>query len=133
MARRTTGLRPGLIGLLLSALMLRLLIPAGFMLAVDAHGGPALVLCGGTQAAPAASIHKMHGARHQIPHDPAHGHEAPCPYAAMAAPVVPPLPPVLAPAPQTRPPVAQPALRSAWAPPPSASPPPPATGPPLLA
>jgi hypothetical protein len=105
--------------LLAAALFLRLLVPAGFMVG-SAAGAPALVPC--PAAGPA-----MHGGHH---HGPAPHTEAPCPFAALAAPALPPADPlVLAPS--------QPgfALAPAWLPeespaPGAAAPPPPARGPP---
>src|SRR5438067_3505401 len=133
MARHVPRLRPGLLSLLLAALMLRLLVPTGFMIAPDAAGVPALVLCDGV--APASAVgpaHAMHGMHHAPRHDPAHHRAAPCPYGALAAPMLPPLPAAFAvptPAPAVAP---LPALFASAAPA-SAAPPPPATGPPLSA
>lgn len=85
-------------------MLLRLLVPAGFMIGAGAAGAPALILCDGyaqaRSAAPMPPAHAMHAAHaaHQAPgHDPLHHREAPCPYAAVAAPVLPPLPPAVTP------------------------------------
>lgn len=133
MARYVPRSRPGLFSLLLAALALRLLVPAGFMIGADAGGAPALVLCDGAAAASvAAPAHAMHGMHRAAAHDPAHHRQAPCPYAALAAPVLPPLPALFA-APAPAP--AGPPLAALFAPavPGPAAPLPPATGPPLAA
>ena len=132
MGRRFPAVRPGLCALLLGALLLRMLVPAGFMLAADARGAPALVLCDGV-APPAATMPAMHGGHHHAPADPAQRHEAPCPYAALAAPVLPPLPPVVA-APVAPAGPSAPVVRpTAWSTAGPAAAPPPSTGPPLVA
>jgi hypothetical protein len=109
--------------LLAAALFLRLLVPSGFM-AANAAGGPALVPC---PAVVPASVMAHHGHHHddRVPHA-----EAPCPFAALAAPALPPADPLaLAPS--------EPGflVSPAWLPaqsltPGAASPPPPARGPP---
>lgn len=112
--------------------MLRMLIPAGYMIGADARGTPALVLCDGTAGPLAASKPAMHHNRHGPPHEPAQHREAPCPYAAIAAPVLPPLPPAFAPPPPAPAPAPVPAhiARESRA---VAAQLPPATGPPLPA
>jgi hypothetical protein len=114
--------RPWAAMLLAAALFLRLLVPAGYM-AGSSAGGPALVPCPAMVAAPVMAHHGHHDGR--APHA-----ETPCPFAALAAPALPPANP-LALAPR------QPAfaLAPAWLPaerfaPAAAAPPPPATGPP---
>jgi hypothetical protein len=104
------------------------------MFAPGAGGTPALVLCDGSASAPAvaAPAHAMHGMHSAPRHDPAQHRQAPCPYAALAAPVLPPLTTALVP--QTPIHVARPLPpilgRAA---PGAAAPPPPATGPPQAA
>jgi hypothetical protein len=126
-------LRPGLFSLLLAAVMLRLLVPAGFMIAPDAAGVPAFVLCDGVApAVVAAPVQAMHGMHHAPRHDPAQHRQAPCPFAALAAPVLPPLPAFFvppSPAPAARPLPPLPARAAPGA----AAPPPPPTGPPHAA
>jgi hypothetical protein len=120
---------------LLAAVMLRLLVPAGFMIAPDAAGAPALVLCDGAAPAPlvaAAPVHAMHGMHHAPRHDPAQHRQAPCPYAALAAPVLPPLSSAFVPPTPAHEALPLPPL-FARAAPGAAAPPPPATGPPLSA
>jgi hypothetical protein len=92
-ARRILRLKPALLGLAFVAMLLRMLVPAGFMIASSATGAPTLVLCDGF-APPAAvePVRGMAGMHHSPRHEPDHRREAPCPYAAMAAPVLPPLP-----------------------------------------
>jgi hypothetical protein len=117
--------RPGLLVLLFCALLLRTLIPAGYMVGPAASGGPALILC-----ADAADEPVRHGA-HQQPHSPRQG-ESQCPYAALAAPALPPTPVPLAvqpPAPVQAP---RATLFASLRPVPAASTPP-ATGPPASA
>ncbi|HEY1606350.1 MAG TPA: hypothetical protein VGF77_12220 [Allosphingosinicella sp.] len=133
-ALRMGTARPVLAGLFLFALMLRLLVPAGYMIGTDAAGAPALVLCSGFEPAPPG-----HHSMAMRPGSPAHHHhpaghrEAPCPFAALAAPALPPSPPIVMAAP---PPPIGPAAQvfaAAAAPPALAAPPPPATGPPAFA
>jgi hypothetical protein len=126
------GPRPLLAGLLFFALLLRALIPAGFMIGTAASGAPALVICPGMEVAPAVHRMVMPGmAGHH--HDPATHREAPCPFGALAAPALPPAPPMVA-LPTTPPVPVAPlaALHGAQAPS-LAAPPPPATGPPASA
>jgi hypothetical protein len=73
--------------ILLPALLLRSLIPFGFMPMADARG-VSIVLCRGEGAMPAgmAAAHSQH-MHHSGQHDGAHsGHEAPCLFAASASP-----------------------------------------------
>jgi hypothetical protein len=115
--------------LLLGALFLRILIPAGFM-AGTVGGDPALILCPGADVSTALAIHRHHGGAR---HDPATHGDAPCPFAALAAPALPPAPPILAviaAEPSTR---ATPDRRPATLRPGLAAPPPPSTGPPAFA
>ncbi|MBV9932188.1 MAG: hypothetical protein JO013_14760 [Alphaproteobacteria bacterium] len=127
MGRYFSRLRPGLLGLLFAAMLLRLLVPAGFMFASDGHGSPTLVPCDGVAAA--APAHAMHGAHHVPPSHPAHRQQASCPYAALAAPVLPPLPaplaapPAVVPAPAPVAPRASVADRQESVRPPSTGPP----------
>jgi hypothetical protein len=108
--------------LLAAALFLRLLVPSGYMVG-SAAGAPALVPCPAAVAAPVMAHHGHHDGR--TPHA-----EAPCPFAALAAPALPPADPLtLAPPPPGF------ALAPAWLPaerpaPGAAAPPPPARGPP---
>jgi hypothetical protein len=125
--------RPLLSGLFFLALLLRALVPAGFMIGTAASGAPALVICPGVEVAPAVHAMTMKGGMPAHRHDPATHRDAPCPFAAMAAPTLPPTPPavVVPPAPPAEP-IAGPrrltAVRVALA-----APPPPATGPPASA
>jgi hypothetical protein len=128
MARRISSLRPGLLSLLVGALMLRLLVPAGWMFA---PGAPTLVLCDG--AAPAPAVHLAHGHHHPLPHDPARHPQEACPYAALAAPILPPLPPLVVPPAGRLEAASAPLGRTASAAVAPAAPPPPATGPPVTA
>jgi hypothetical protein len=108
--------------LLAAALFLRLLVPAGYM-AGNAAGVPALVPCPAAVPAPAMA----HPGHH---HGPAPHSESPCPFAALAAPAVPPDDPLALAPPQPSfalAPAWQPAKRLALG---AAAPPPPATGPP---
>jgi hypothetical protein len=108
--------------LLAAALFLRLLIPAGYMVG-SAAGASVLVPCPAVVPAPVMAHHGHHDGR--APHA-----EAPCPFAALGAPVLPPADPLaLAPSPAGF------SLAPAWLPAESpmagaAAPPPPATGPP---
>lgn len=132
-ALRMDAARPLLAGLLFCALLLRALIPAGFMIGTAASGAPALVICPGVEEAPAVHHMAMHGQMPAHHHDPATHHEAPCPFGALAAPALPPEPPVVAlpatPSVQVAPLVP---LHTAQVPS-LAAPPPPATGPPAFA
>src|SRR3954467_12829930 len=114
--------------LILAALLLRFMVPAGFMIGTAASGAPGLVLCPGVEAP--IHVMAMRGHNHAPAHDPARHREAPCPFAALAAPALPPAPPAflppLAPAVETT----TVATLTAAAPPALAAPPPPATGPP---
>jgi hypothetical protein len=108
--------------LLAAALFLRLLVPAGYMVG-SAAGGLALVPCPAVASAPVMARHGHHDG--SAPHA-----EAPCPFAALAAPALPPADPLA-----LAPPQATYALAPAWLPaetlaPGAAAPPPPATGPP---
>lgn len=112
-------------------LLFRLLIPSGYMIAPDHHGRPGLALCGAPAQADAEPA--RHGDHAGNPADPSPSKpgERPCPFAAMAAPPLPPEPAaVLAQVPADGVPPDLPARadlpRVA-----SAAPPPPATGPPL--
>ena len=132
-ALRSDAAKRLLTGLFFCALMLRALVPAGFMIGTAASGAPALVLCPGMEPPPAVHGMRMHGAMPAHHHDPATHHEAPCPFGALAAPALPPAPPVA-----VLPPV--PPAESALPPrhltataPSLAAPPPPATGPPAAA
>lgn len=117
--------RPRAAMLFAAALLLRLLVPAGYMVG-SAAGAPALVPCPAVVAAPVMDHHGRHDGR--APHA-----EAPCPFAALGAPVLPPADPLaLAPAQVGF------TLAPAWHPgrsptPTAAAPPPPATGPPASA
>lgn len=128
----TDAARKGLAALFFFALLLRALVPAGFMIGTAASGAPALVLCPGADPAPVVHAMTMHGAMPAHHHDPATHREAPCPFGALAAPALPPAPPVVAqpPAPMAQH-VAPPQLVTG-AVPALASPPPPATGPPAF-
>jgi hypothetical protein len=108
--------------LLAAALLLRLLVPAGYMVG-SAAGAPALVPCPAVVPVPAMAHHGHH-------HGPVSHAEAPCPFAALAAPALPPADPLA-----LAPPQADFARLPAWRPverlaPGAASPPPPARGPP---
>ncbi|HEX5183761.1 MAG TPA: hypothetical protein VFW19_11500 [Allosphingosinicella sp.] len=133
-AFRIDTARPLLAGLFLFALMLRLLVPAGYMIGTDASGAPALILCSGVEAPP--TVHhamRMPGGSPMHHHDPADHRDAPCPFAALAAPALPPSPPVMtaALAPPAEP--AAPPFAVGASSPALAAPPPPATGPPAFA
>jgi hypothetical protein len=109
--------------LLAAALFLRLLVPAGYMVG-SAAGVPALVPCPAVVAAPVMAHHGHHDGR--APHG-----EAPCPFAALAAPALPPADPFALTS--SKPAYA---LAPEWLPaeqfaPSAAAPPPPATGPPF--
>ena len=115
--------------LILAALLLRFMVPAGFMIGTAASGAPGLVLCPGIEA----SGHVMAMQGHRPHHDPAAHREAPCPFAALAAPALPPAPPVFLPPPPLRDEAAAVAVFAVAPEPPLAAPPPPATGPPATA
>jgi hypothetical protein len=111
--------------LLALVLLSRLLVPSGYMVGATAAGATGLVLCG--PASPATpDPHRGHGPGHEAPAEP------PCPYAALAAPDLPPSPPVQPAAPMPDPPP-QPTVALEAARPAPAAPPPPATGPPVPA
>jgi hypothetical protein len=117
--------RPRAAILLAAALFLRLLVPSGYMVG-SAAGAPALVPCPAAVAAPVMP----HRGHHQ---GPASHAEAPCPFAALAAPALPPADPLA-----LAPPGPDFALAPAWLPaenlaPGAAAAPPPATGPPASA
>lgn len=126
------GRRGGFIPTALAlVLLLRLLIPSGYMIAPDHEGKPGLTLC--AVPAPAGAQIARHGGHDDHPSDPSPSKpgERPCPFAAVAAPPLPPKPPVLSPrAPADSVPPSLPGRadlpRVA-----RAAPPPPATGPPL--
>jgi hypothetical protein len=108
-----------------AALFLRLLVPAGYMVG-SAAGGPALVPCPAVAPASIMAHHGHHDGR--LPHA-----EAPCPFAALAAPALPSASPLALAQLQ-----AAFGLAPAWLPaeslrPGAAAPPPPATGPPASA
>jgi hypothetical protein len=117
------GSRSAFAALLALVLLSRLLIPAGYMVGPTDSGQPGLVLCGA-----AAAPHSGHQPGHHSPSKPA---ERPCPFAALAAPVLPPspiaLPPTIVLALPTAAPIVSPVS------PPPAAPLPPARGPPLPA
>ena len=81
-------MRPALLALLFCVLLLRTFVPAGFMIAPVHAGTLALVPCPDARARPA------HGRHHG--EEPEKHREAPCPYAALAAPPLPSAPPILA-------------------------------------
>jgi hypothetical protein len=115
-----------LLALVAATLFLRLLVPVGYML--GAVGGvPALVPCPQFDAASAPMPHHGHS------HTPASHAEPQCPFAALSAPVLPPVdsPAIAQAAPSYDLPV-EPLTVALLAPRP-ASPPPPATGPPAAA
>jgi hypothetical protein len=122
---RRGGFVPSALALLL---LFRLLIPSGYMIAPDHHGRPGLTLCAASAAEPAG--HAGHDG-HPAKPGPSKSGERPCPFAALAAPPLPPQPPALAvrlPSPVPAPDLPQVSDRPRIAP---AAPPPPATGPPL--
>jgi hypothetical protein len=114
--------------LILAALLLRFMVPAGFMIGTSASGAPGLVLCPGFE--PPVQVMTMHGHRHAPAHDPATHREAPCPFGALAAPALPPAPPAFLPSSAPAVETEAVATRTAAARPSLAAPPPPATGPP---
>ena len=132
MTRRIFSGRSPAWALLFAILLLRAVVPAGYMVGAAASGAPALILCPGIEP-PAVHAMAMHGHVHAPSHDPATHRDNSCPFAALAAPALPPAPPLVAP------PAAAPA--EALLPPPLhaaavpglAAPPPPATGPPASA
>jgi hypothetical protein len=75
--------------LLVLALALRAVIPAGFMLAPDEGGTVRLVACSGSAPGP---THRRHG------HDRNAPAEQPCPFAIALAAATPPAPPAFVPA-----------------------------------
>lgn len=114
--------RPRAAMLLAAALFLRLLVPSGYMVG-SAAGAPALVPCPAAGPAPVMA----HPGHH---HGPVPHAEAPCPFAALAAPALPPADP-LALAPRQPGFVLAPAWLPAESPAPGAAAPlPPARGPP---
>jgi hypothetical protein len=115
--------------LILAALLLRFMVPAGFMIGT-ASGAPGLVLCPGVEAP--APVMTMRAHHHAPTHDPAKHREAPCPFAALAAPALPPAPPAFVPPPAQRVAAAPIPSLAAQAAPRLAAPPPPATGPPAV-
>ena len=109
--------------LVILALALRALIPAGFMLAPDEAGTVRLVACTGSAPGPA---HHRHG------HDRNAPAEQPCPFAIALAAATPPAPPAFVPA---MAPAAEPAAIAVRGETPAvqrAAFPPPATGPPAF-
>lgn len=119
--RKAWQARPVLPVLLFCALLLRSFVPAGFMIAPLVSGAPALILC--PDSAPAPAHHDREG--HQGPRHV----ESPCPYAALAAPALPPAPLVFA-LPVLLPPLLAESAGFLALRPALAAPPPPATGPP---
>ncbi len=115
--------------LLALVLLFRLLIPAGYMIAPGDDGRPGLILCG---AAAAAAIEDPapHEGHHPADPAPSKAADPPCPYAAQAAPVLPPSPPIAPPQPLAADGPLPPTPAAALAKPALAAPPPPATGPP---
>ena len=131
--------------ILVCALAVRVLVPAGFMVGHTASGAPALVLCPGQNETPVA-MPMHHDMAHMMPdgsmmsgdhdagkqsHDP--GTDRPCAFAAVGLAVDMPIPaPLLAPAP---PPAFIALLSQAPGNPGRglAAPPPPSTGPPAIA
>jgi len=108
--------------LLLLVLVGRGLAVPGYMVERSADGAAALVPCPSVQA-PA----------HHGKTDPAGHSQSPCPFAALAAPALPPAPPAIALLPSVEAvPLLLPERRDST-PPPLAAPPPPATGPPVSA
>jgi hypothetical protein len=116
--------RPGFLVLLFCALLLRTFVPAGFMIGPVAAGAPALVPC--VDSAPMPAHRDSHG------HPAPRSGESPCPYAALAAPALPPVPLLFALPVLLAPAVAESTALVALRPAPAA-PPPPATGPPVSA
>ena len=132
MARGGSPFRLVFPALLLAALLARLFVPPGYMLARGEGGAPRLVLCPGSAPAPrpeqAATGHHGHG-QDKAP-DREAPRQAPCAFAILLDSPLAPLAPILAPPPlpsSFRP--AAPRLSGAFHPP-LAAPPPPATGPP---
>jgi hypothetical protein len=127
----SSGLAPALLALVL---LFRLLVPSGYMIAADRDGTPQLMLCAAPVQAPAKPAvdgdHEGHSADPAGP-APSNPGEQPCPFAALAAPHLPPEPPAV---PER---IFAAALRADLPPGPDfprvapASPPPPARGPPL--
>jgi hypothetical protein len=86
--RRLFRQRPVLMALVLAcALLMRVAVPGGYMVALD-HGALSIVECPGMVAAPAEPA--MHGMHHAEPDTPA-GHarpDQPCAFAGLAAPTL---------------------------------------------
>jgi hypothetical protein len=130
-ADRQMNLKPALRAFLFVALLLKLLVPAGYMLAPAAAGGLQFAPCAGTEQVRTAVEGEHAGLPHdRAGHEPAKHREAPCPFAALASPVLPPSPPATqaVPVAPAAVPELAPAARMATAA--LAAPPPPATGPP---
>jgi hypothetical protein len=124
-----------LLPVLLMALVLRLAVPAGYML--DPAGTSlALIPCPQVSIATEAAVHSEHeGGRHHgqpAPGEPATHSQSPCPYAALAAPVLPPAPALFVPPRQVVEAAALPSLAAAPAIAALAAPPPPSRGPPSV-
>jgi hypothetical protein len=104
--RQSGGFVPAVLTLLL---LFRLLIPSGYMIAPDLDGTPGLALCAApAQAAAEAALHGGHDGHPAGDSMPSRPGEIPCPFAAIAAPPLPPQPPALSP--QVRAAVVQPGL-----------------------
>lgn len=80
----TAIVRSFAVTLALSAMLLRAMLPAGWMPNVTGVGGAALVIC------------SVDGAHHLPSHDPAHGDDHMCPFAAAAHLAPPQAPPAIA-------------------------------------
>ncbi|HEX8571588.1 MAG TPA: hypothetical protein VF759_02425 [Allosphingosinicella sp.] len=115
--------------LLVLVLLVRLLVPSGYMIGPDPSGRPGLVLCGAVAAKPAERPAHHGHERHSDP-SPGEAAELPCPYAALSAPPLPPAPPRLAEPEQGPRPAPAAGLARGLARPSPAAPPPPSTGPP---
>src|SRR4051812_13921934 len=111
-------------------LLFRLLVPAGYMVGPDSAGRPGLVLCGGAVGATVAGAHRHGHEGRPIAPAPSTPGEHLCPFAALAAPPLPPSPTAIVPPPPAAasPPAAS--LAEDMLRPALAAPPPPATGPP---
>ena len=108
---------------LLLVLLLRGFAVPGYMVGEGANGATALVPCQAVQPAHHGSDGKRDPARHS---------ESPCPFAALAAPALPPAPPLFA-VREAAPEALDLVLAAVAAPRPlPASPPPPSTGPPAF-
>ncbi len=81
--------RPALAGLVVAlALLLRLVVPAGYMIG-ETNGTPGLELCGGVVTAPAAHAMAHHGSGHDHRGGSEHGKtEMPCAFGGLAAPAL---------------------------------------------